>query len=340
MTPNFVGSGSTGKEDDDQAYKLMQDASTLSADGHLVEAGDQLEAAAAIHRRRGSRYDEARCLQMAASLHRMGGNTAKALALVVRASAVAPPDQQLSIAISTEQGEIALAENRFGDAVHAYSSAIDEARRARLGAEGLSSLLRRRALTSVAAGNLPAANGDFATAYDLLTAKSGRALAQFVRTEQADVLWRAGQFAEMERVVTALEDNLAGTEISPHLLAELMVAHARLARSKEQWDGAIGFAERARNAALEAFAPVSYFAACVELAEATQAQGRYSDAYSILVAAWATLSDVLSDEAASSWVEPVLSAYLIRWGEPAFRDAKAEYERRRRSELDWDSQPS
>jgi hypothetical protein len=55
-----------------------------------------------------------------------------------------------------------------------------------------------------------------------------------------------------------------------------------------------------------------------------------------LSTAWATLSDVLGAETASSWIQPCLLTYQIRWGEADFRRAKGEYESRRRAELQRD----
>jgi tetratricopeptide (TPR) repeat protein len=318
---------------DDQAYILMQSAVSLISQGQWAKAAVALEQAADIHAQAGRAYDQARCLQLAATLRRSTAQPDQASSLLKKAAAVAPDDQPLAIAILTEQAETAFAEHRYEEAIGAYTGALDTARQAGLKAEGLSTLLRRRAAAFIALGNIQRAAADFDEAFQLLDATSGPEVASFVRIEQAGLLWQYGHYGELEHVIAALETSLEGQEVSLHVLAEVLVARARLSRNAGLLDTAAIYADRARDAALQAVAPVSYFAASVELAEALQARGDYTDAYGTLATAWATLSDVLGQDTAGSWVEPVLLGYTLKWGESAFRQAKSDYEQRRRREI-------
>ena len=90
------------------------------------------------------------------------------------------------------------------------------------------------------------------------------------------------------------------------LRAEILVQRARLARGAGDIAVARTHATAAHDAALAAVAPVPYFAASVELAEALDAAGLRVDAYTALATAWGTLSDLLGSEVARSWVEPCL----------------------------------
>jgi tetratricopeptide (TPR) repeat protein len=322
---------------DDQAYALMQAAVGLIPEGRWREAARALEEAASMHAEAGRSYDEARCLQLAATLRRSGGEAGKAHTLVERAAAVAPAALTLAVSISAEEAETALAEGRYQEAVAAWTKALDNGRQSGLKPEGISAILRRRAASCMALGKIEQANSDFDRACQTLEDAGTKETALFVRIEQAELLWRYGQSSEAERLATRLEADLAGKEASPHLLAELLVLRARLARAVGETDKALNYARRSRDAALQAIAPVSYFAASVELAEALQEQRDFSNAYGALSTAWATLSDVLGNDTALSWIEPCLLTYQLRWGEPVFRQAKKEYEARRRAELKLDS---
>jgi ATP/maltotriose-dependent transcriptional regulator MalT len=326
------------EERDDRAYALMQTALELIPQGQWREAARLLEEAASIHAEGGRSYDEARCLQLTAALRRSGGEAGKAHALLERAAAVAQDVQPLTVSISAEEAETALAEGRYQDAVAAWTKALDQGRQSGLKPKGISAILRRRAAAFAALGEIEQANSDFDQACLTLGSAGERQKSRFVRIEQAELLWRYGRLDETERVVARLETDLANTEVSPHLFAELLVLRARLARARGELDNALDYARRSRDAALQAVAPVSYFAASVEVAGALQAQGDFSNAYGALSTAWATLSDVLGEETARSWIEPCLLMYQVRWGESVFRQAKKEYEARRRAELKLDNQ--
>ncbi len=323
---------------DDRAYALMQSAVALVPQGKWREASQALEDAAALHAEAGRAYDESRCLQLAGTLRRAGGEARKAQALVERATVAAPPDLPLAVSISAEKAETAFRESRYDDAITAWTSTLENGLTAGLKPEGQSTILRRRAAAFVAAGQIDNANADFDRACDLLASADGKEAASFIRVEQADTLWRHGRLDLAEAIVIQLASEVALTKAGPHLMAELYVLQAKGARFARRMNEARDYALRARNAALEAIAPLSYFSATVELAETLQATGDLAGAYGALATAWATLSDVLGRDTASSWIQPCLLTYQLRWGDAEFRSAKNEYESRRRSELQRDEQ--
>jgi tetratricopeptide (TPR) repeat protein len=318
---------------DDQAYALMQSALALVPQGEWAQAAADLEQAADLHAQAGRSYDQARCLQLAATLRRSGGQTGEALSLVRRAAAVAASDLPMAVSIHGEQAEGAFADGQYEQAVAAWTVAINQAGKAGIGPDGLSAMLRRRAASWMALGQVEQAGGDFDEAWRLVKAAHGADKARFVRVEQAGRLLQYGHVAPADRVADNIKADLENESASPHLLAELYVLRARLARAVGKLPTAADYAGRARQAALDAVAPVSYFAAAVELAEALEGQGDRIGAYGILATAWVTLADLLGQETAGSWVEPCMLGYKIRWGDPAFLQAKAGYEAQRREAL-------
>jgi tetratricopeptide (TPR) repeat protein len=236
----------------------------------------------------------------------------------------------LAVSISAESAEIAFSAGRYQEAIEAWTIALDRARESGLKEEGMSAILRRRAAVYVADRQMERAKADFDEAHQMLESAGANEAADFVLIDQAQLLSRVNQWDETERIVARLETKLAGKEVSPHLLAEILVLRAKIARARGNAPEALDYALRSRQAALEAVAPVTYFAASVEVAESHQAQNDFTDAYGTLTTAWATLSDVLGRDTARSWVEPCLLACQIRWGEEVFEKAKNEYEARRR----------
>jgi tetratricopeptide (TPR) repeat protein len=318
---------------DDEALELMRAAAALAPEGEWSEAAARLGLAAALHAEAGRDYDEARCLQMAATLRRSGGELDDAAALIERSRAIDHGDDRLLLSILAEQAEIASAAGELDAAVDAWSATLAQAPKAALAADGTSALLRGRAAALVAVDRVSDAAADFDAARGLLAPEHGAPLAGFVRTEQARLLLDHGHTAEAERVLEQLDNELGGPPKDDHLLAELLVARARIARAAGDMSDALTAARGARDAALAAVAPVPYFAGSVEMAEVQAATVGPTEAYSTLATALATLSDVLGADAARSWVEPVLIAFRARWGVEAFEQAKADYERRRRDEL-------
>ena len=93
------------KQLDDEAYGCMQSAVSLITQGSWQEAASVLEKAARLHAQAGRSYDEARCFQLAATLHRAAGETEKGRGLIKDASQIAQSDDVLSVSIAAERAE-------------------------------------------------------------------------------------------------------------------------------------------------------------------------------------------------------------------------------------------
>ncbi len=317
---------------DDEAYGRMQLAVSLITQGSWKEAASALEKAARLHAHAGRSYDEARCLQLAASLHRSAGETEKGRGLIEEAGQIAQPDDILAVSIAAERAETAWVEGRYQDAVTDWTMAIDTAQTAGLAAGGLSAMLRRRAAASVKLGRIEDLLRDYDEACRVIAPSQGIEVVHLIRIEEATALCEQGWVNEAEQVLTRLKLDFVDHSASSHVMAELLTLRARMARVSGQYEAAVEMARRSRDAALQAVVPVSYFAANVELAESLSAMGDLSTAYGTLATAWVTLSDLLGKDVAASWVEPCLLGYKIRWGDEVFQKAKATYETQRRGE--------
>lgn len=317
---------------DDQAYGLMQSAVSLISEGRWKEASHSLAQAAALHASADRPYDEARCLQLAATLQRSAGDTARARELARGAVQNKPPDSQLALSIEAERAETEFAESRYEAAVVHLTSAIGRARQAQLKPEGLSALLRRRGAANIALSRISEADMDFAEAARLLAAGDQNELPAFVRLEQAELLLNDGYAREADPVIATLAQTLPQAA-SPHLSAEMLAVQSHLARAAGRVREAADLAASARKHALQAVAPLSYFKASVSLAESLQELNELERAYGIYATTWVTLSDVVGKDVARSWVEPCLLVFQMRWGTEAFEQAKRGYEERRRQAM-------
>jgi tetratricopeptide (TPR) repeat protein len=318
---------------DSEAETLMRAAVDLIAQGSWLEAAASLERAAQLHAEAGRDYDQARCLQLAATLRRSAGDLAAAGRLSARAASIDYGDSRLGVSIAAEQAESAFAAGEFESALSAWNLALDRAPGAQLAADALAALFLRRATTLLALDRVHEAFGDFDQAYRLLDESHTDQTASFVRTEEATLLLQAGYAKESEKIVEALEARLSAEDRTPHLAAEILILRARLARAAGHDESAAEFALRARDFALEAVAPLSYFSAAAELAGAFDFIGNRVAAYGALASAWVTLADLLGNEAARSWIEPCLLAYQLKWGAEDFAETKACYETERRADI-------
>ncbi|KVD68441.1 hypothetical protein [Burkholderia ubonensis] len=329
----------------DHTSTLLDAALARLRRGDLAGAAEALEqAAGATTASPASRdaIDRARSLQLAASLRSALGQSEAARALADQAAAVLPGDVPTEIAALVRQAEADEAAGRWRDAARRYGMALDEARQTPIGADAsvpppsgtpppsapqsdatrLIALLRARAACLIADGAYAEAAADFDAACALATPP----IAAFLRTEHARLLADAGAFDAARAALPPPDPNDA------QLAAEIGVEHARLERAAGHWSAARLAAGAARARALEAVAPVPYFAASVELAEIHDALGERTDAYGSLATAWATLSDLLGADVARSWVEPCLLALRMRWGEAGFDQAKRAHDDRRRAQ--------
>jgi hypothetical protein len=307
-----------------QAEALMRAALPLMASGDWTNAAASLEQAAALHAAQRRAEDQARCLQLAAMLRRAVGEPEAAQLLVARAAVAAPDTLPLSVAILAERAMSAASQGKQKDAAALFGESLQKAREAGLNADAQIALLRGRMAAHTAFGALAAAEADVAAACALADARIGG----FLRVEQARLLLDAGHAAKAARALPS--EDLGDVQ----LRAEILVQRARLARGAGDIAAAGTHAAAAHDAALAAVAPVPYFAASVELAEAFDAQSDRLAAYTALAAAWGTLSDLLGRDVARSWVEPCLLALRLRWGDADFANVKAAHDAHRHAEQD------
>lgn len=309
--------------DETRAEALMRAALPLMASGAWEEAAASLEQAASLHAAAGRAADEARCLQLAATLRRASGDLAASRALGERAIAAAPGDVPLAVAHLAERATGEAARGEHARAVADFTSALEGARQIGLAADAQIALLRARAASQIALGALAAADADVAAAGQLADSR----IRDFLRAEQAKLLLDAGHPVEAARALPPA--NVPDAQ----LRAEILVQQARLDAVAGDARKAIADARAARAAAREALAPVPYFAAGVVLAQALDARGDHGGAYATLATTWGTLSDLLGPDVARSWVEPILLALRLVWGDAEFAAVKQRYDARRRAEL-------
>ena len=309
----------------DQAATLMRTALGRIGAGDWRGAADDLTQAAALHAQAGRSYDEARCLQLAATLQRFSGDAAAAGALLQRAAARPVADLPLAVSIQAEAAEQAHAAGRMDEALAAWTACLAIAESAGLGAAGMTALLDRRSEAALWLGQFDQAEADLRRACAL----SDTATALRLRAQHAGRLLDLG---ELQRAADALPP--AEVTQDAQTRAMLLTQQARLARLSGDIDAARRHAEAARVAAREAVAPLPYFTASVELAEAFDAAGDRPHSCGALATAWATLSDLLGREVARSWVEPCLFALRLRWGDEAFAAARQAHDAARRAVLE------
>lgn len=289
--------------------------------GEWREAAIDLERAATLHRAAGQPEQEARCLGFAASLHRAAGDPQISESLAAKASNLLPKNAPLSVALQAERAESAFVQGNYAQAVRLTTDALGIAED--LSQDLYAALLRRRAAAYVWLGQGEAADAD----YDAAAERVAADLVPFLRIEQAKAWMEVGEPARVGQVLRLIPTD------DPHVAAEVGVLKARLLRGEGKWDEAFQTAFRARSFALQAIAPVPYFAACVEQAEASRGLGDRVAAYRVLATCWVTLADLLGRDVARSWVEPILTAYQIAWGEEGFAAVKQAHDDARRREV-------
>ena len=309
----------------DLAMTLMRTALSRVGAGDWRGAADDLAQAATLHAQAGRDYDEARCLQLAATLQRFGGDDAAAGALLRQAATGGVEDLPLTVSMQAEAAEQAHAAGRMDAALAAWTTCLATAEAARLGASGMIALLDRRSEAALALGKFDQADADLLRACALSDAHTALRL----RAQHAGRLLDLG---EVRHAAAALPP--ANPTQDAQTRAMLLTQQARLARLSGDVEAARRHAEAARAAAREAVAPLPYFTASVELAEAFDAAGDRPHSYGALATAWATLSDLLGREVARSWVEPCLLALKLRWGDEAFAAARQAHDAARRAVLE------
>jgi tetratricopeptide (TPR) repeat protein len=313
------------------AVALAAYAAVLIDRGVIDEARRALDEAVAIHRQRGHRYDEARCLHSAATLYRLAGQFDDAEQRAQRAVALAGADNPVAVAAATELGEIALAQGRGTAAAAEYSRALAWGQAAGLLPPYHAALLRRRGNALAMARQFQAAAADLAVAYDLLVQAGEAADARHTLVEQATALHEGGDATGAQRILATTRD-LAEAAGDHAVLADIDLLTVALALSRQDAAAAMQAARQAREHALRAVALLPYIAAVAAIADLAQAAGDKQAAYEALVTGWTTLGDLLGREVARATFAPKLQELRTHWGDVAFAEVKAVYEQRRRAQ--------
>lgn len=305
---------------------------------HALQRGDwrcaarELERAAEMARIEGDARRAAHCLQMAAALHRARGEGVEALTAAGRASKVAGRDPRARFAASAELGEALIAQGEFERAAATYRQALADAAVIGLPAWARATVLRRLAEADAGRGALAEAWQGYDAAAQEMDRVSDALAAAWIHVEHANCARESGALEHAWQLAGRPELLLLAGE-DPHLASERLLLIARLALDNRRFADAAEPARLARARALEAVAPLSYYAAAVALAEAFEGMGSHTDAYAALATAWATLGDVLGRDVAESWVAPILEAYRMKWGGEGFAKAKAQHDARRKAAI-------
>src|SRR6185437_6226739 len=213
----------------DRAHELMESAHRLIAQGSWAKAGAALEEAAAIHMQAGRSYDQARCLQLAATLHRSAGDLAKAAMLADRAGTIPTGDAPLDVSIATERAQSAFDQGRYDESIQAFDRALDAAESAKMPPGQMSALERKRAAAQAAMGSIEQASRGFERACELLDVSGDHAGAQFVRVEEAGMLAENGRTDQAQAILDAID-----ASGDAHLRADILVLRSKLARAGGQ----------------------------------------------------------------------------------------------------------
>ncbi len=315
-----------------QRQLALTDAQRAVQRGDWRCAARELERAAELARIDGDATRAAHCLQMAAALHRARGAGVEALAAASRAGKVAGRDPRARFAASAEFGEALIAQGEFERAAAAYRQALATADAIGLPRWARATVLRRLAEADAGRGALAEAWHGYDAAAQEMVRVSDALAAAWIHVEHANCAREAGALEHARQLVGRPGLLLLAGE-EPHLASERLLLIARLALANGRFAAAAESARLARASALEAVAPLSYYAAAVALAEAFEGMGRHTDAYAALATAWATLGDVLGRDVAESWVAPILEAYRMKWGAEGFATAKAQHDARRKAAI-------
>lgn len=319
-----------GNDPDQLAEALTNHANSLIEGGQIAAARMELDEAASIHHRFNRVYDEARCTHLAATLCRLEGNIPEARKRTQRADRLAEPGTPVAVSVATEYGEIALAEMKGLEAAAAYQRAIDQGQVAGLNKAAKAALLRRRANALVMSGKHHDAAKDLQAAYRLLVEAGNQTSAIRVLVEKTTVLYQGGDFVRAEQTRNSAMQE-AQLYDDNHALSDLYLLQSTMALKRQDLAAALEAAQAARSHALTAIAPLSYVSAVLAIAEMSEASKNHFAAYEALASGWATVGDLLGQEAAKGLFEPKLLAMRQNWGVDTFSEVKSTYEAQRRA---------
>lgn len=322
------------------ADALLLQADALTRSGQWRQAAALIDAAAALQHARGCPDDAARSLQLAATLHRLGGETAAARQRVQQALDLCGHTSATAVPLLAELGDIALAEHAPADAAPAFTQALALARSTHAPAEVQTTLLQRRALAQARAGRADAAIDDLEQALALVSALESTpsaphdhgATARQIRVALATACQDNGRPNRAEALIESTRP-LAEAAADHAVLADLALLQAARALDRGDATAALALARLAREQALAGRAPAAYIGAVTAIAQLAETGGDRTTAYATLAGGWATLADLLGADLARQTFQPLLLAQRQRWGVGAFDAVRRDWETRRRQAL-------
>jgi tetratricopeptide (TPR) repeat protein len=300
--------------------------------GRLAEAATLIRQAAQIYASQGRAEDQARCLVLASSAARMAGEISSAQADAEVAGRTAEASSTAAQAVA-EVAESLIAAGRPAEAIGKYSAALDVLHRSGMHEASIEAvLLRKRGLARALADEVDAAIDDLEAAAEEFGAANQPRAQRAVLVEVATLATergtrRRGRGARERARATAVRAN------DHEALVDLDLLDASVAVTNRDLDLALGLTQRARQRALDGFAPIKYLSAAIALSELHDLRGEREGAYEALSTAWATLADLMGSDAARAVVQPRVQMLVDRWGADEFRRVKEGYEARRRAEL-------
>lgn len=312
------------------AALLTRSATALVEAGRMDDARRRLDEAARLHGEAGRAVDEARCLCFAATLCRASGKLDLALSRATRAETIAPPATAAIVSAATERGEIALARQEFAEAAACYQRALAEGVTAGLVDTAQAALARKRAQALAAAGEVEPAIAALELAIDRYRAGGDDHEARRTRVELATAMQELGRTADALALAAELADDATASG-DAWVLADLSLLAASRALDEGDSTAAARHARTAREHALASTHAIAYVSAALALAELAEAAGDRVAAYEALAVGWATLGDLLGDDAARATFAPKLEAQRERWGDDGFIEARDAYYEARKS---------
>jgi len=288
--------------------------------GRMIEAIDDLAAAARLHAQLGRPADAARCTQAAATALRAIGKIEAAVAAAEEAIQLAPPASPQFVSAQTELGEGQLMSGHPRAAIAAFEAAL------RCGTDlGLlptvqAALHRRIAFAATMLPDPELAANASRRAAELFEAGGHASGAATARVEAATALVAAGLAATQ-----ALAEARVSAENAPHALADLELLETARSLAARDTEAALAHARAARQHALAANAVLQYTAAAFAIADLLDARGDRTGAYDSLAVGWVTAGDRIGDPHAAALFRPKLEQLRDHWGAVAFEQIKTAY---------------
>lgn len=217
-------------------------------------------------------------------------------------------------------------------AAEAYGEAAATGLRLDLPGWMVAALKRRRADRLLRAGNRIAAWSGYDAAAERHRKAGDMVASGWVDVEQAH---RACSIGDVDRglsVASRLELERAA-RTAPHLRAELAIAKGRLWRARGDLRAAAAEGTAAMQAALDAAAPASCYAAGCLLAEVLEEGGDRAEAYAMLELASEQLASLVGGGLAMAWMRGEFERARIRWGDGPYEEIRAAHARARRAVL-------